>query len=263
MKRLWVLLGVGLWLSTQVLAATATTETTGGQITGGVDIRPSVAPYGEAQFFTENTIEAGYKFNDKFSMGYVQGFYTNLHNHSKDFFYLDVGFLKASVANLYVSDDESLSLSYSTRLYTPTRVSSREAGFITANRHYFTLSKKFSDAFTLSGSQVTVFYVYDRAGSGTSAHPLIENRFYLLGDVTLAKGLTLSLPLMFHQTRYRRYQAGAKNNDAWGLFLWTWPELLYSVTEKTAVGLSYYSDNLLEADGLAKGVAQITLQAKL
>ncbi|MEZ4749604.1 MAG: hypothetical protein R3B54_02945 [Bdellovibrionota bacterium] len=55
---------------------------------GGIDIRPSVAPYGEAQFFTENTIEAGYKFSDKFSMGYVQGFYTNLHNHSKDPFIL-------------------------------------------------------------------------------------------------------------------------------------------------------------------------------
>ncbi|MEZ4749605.1 MAG: hypothetical protein R3B54_02950 [Bdellovibrionota bacterium] len=85
----------------------------------------------------------------------------------------------------------------------------------------------------------------------------------MIGDVTLAKGLTLSLPLMFHQTRHRSYQAGAKNNDSWSLFLWTWPELLYSVTEKTAVGLSYYSDNLLEADGLAKGVAQVTLQAKL
>lgn len=260
-RRLWSWMVGFAWMSSQLMAAT--TATTGGQLTGGVDIRPSIAPYGDAQLFTENTIDIGYKFNDKFSIGYLQGFYTNLHNHSDTPFYFDVGFLKASVSNLFVSEDESLSLSYSTRLYTPTRASSREAGFITANRHYFTLSKKFSDNFSLHGSQVTVLYVYDRAGNGSSAYPVVENRFYLIGDITLAKGLSLSLPIFFHQTRHRSYQAGAKNNDAWSFFVWTWPELLYSLSPKTSVGVAYYSDNLLEADGFAKGVAQITLQAKL
>lgn len=242
-------------------------------LTGGIDLRPSMTA-NTGDWNTENSAELGVKVSPTVAVSYLQAFNSNLHDVDGDAsglgLYAHDGFVRVRASNLWVSADESWSLSFQLRQYLPTHGAKRDKGLVTFARHYFTMTKKFSDAFSLSGSVIPIYHIYAQPGVGTSANPAFENRFYLIADFDLGKGFSLSLPLMFHQNKARDY-AGAANSGAWTFVLWTYPELLYALTDKMTVGLAYYSDNLVAADlsgltvgsGLEKGIVQATFQASL
>ena len=132
-------------------------------------------------------------------------------------------------------------------------------------RSYFNFSKDvIPETLTVTFSEIPSLWVFDRAGKDGAANPTLENRVYLIADITLAKGLSLSLPLFFVQTKFSEFEVGATNNAAWVFNLSTWPELTYSVSDSLSVGLAYYSSNLVKSDlseltlgeGLEKGVVQ-------
>ncbi len=265
-RSLWIFSSLLLGLFSAGLVAA-----TPGTVSGALDMRPSMAASGADSFHTENSVELGINLTEDINVSYLQAFNTNIARHRGDGTGLDLyafdGFFRARFAPIWKSADESLTFTYAPRVFTPTFKARRDAGMITTVRNYFTLSKKVSSVVTVTGSIIPIFHAYSRTGSGSgtdaSANPVFENRVYAIVDISLTDKLSLSLPLFFHQTRHLNYQAGAKNNDAWSLLVWTYPELLYAVTPKLTVGVAFYSDDLLKADGLGKGVGQLTLQASL
>ncbi len=251
----------------------------GAAVTGGLDIRPSwVTKTGE--FHTENNVSLGIKTTTDLEVSLVHNFNANLFQPVVE----EPGglapsavdaYLKAGFGPLWKSDDSKVSLSYSPRVYLPVREAARASGQVTAVRNYFTLKQKLGSMVTLSAVEVPILHLYSQPGAVTggtaSANPIVENRVYLIGDVQLTEKLSLSIPVMFHATRYRPFLVGAKNDNAMGYFLWVNPELTYAVSDKLSVGLSYYSENLIAGDlgsttlndGFEQGVAQISLAASL
>lgn len=160
-----------------------------------------------------------------------------------------------------------LSLSYQNRIYLPTADYDQAAGMLTLVRNYVTLTKKVSDKISVTLIEMPILEAYSRAGTvtatGASANSIFENRVYLIGDFKLSSKFSLSVPLMFHQTRFADFQAGAKNNASWALLLWSYPELTYALTDNTSLGFAYYSGNLLEEDALKNGTFQFAVTAYL
>lgn len=247
-----------------------------GRVTGLLDFRPSYTSK-TGELHTENTAAIGYQFNADRAIGYTQYVNSNLYNpqaseeESGLQAKLDVGFVNGKFKNLWQSEAKDLAFSYEARLYTPTSQSAQDAGMITTNRNYLTLKKTFNETFSLSVVELPIFHLYSRSGANGKANPFFENRVYLIADINLTSKLSLSLPLMFHQTRYANFQDGAKNNNSWGYFVYVWPEVTYAIDDTYSVGVSYYSDNLLTSDlakftlgdGLEQGVYQLVFTASL
>lgn len=253
-----------------------------GSAIGVLDIRPSVLlekvadPAGvkKSKAFIENSVEGGYKFSTSVSASYVQDFNTTIADPSgKDSaVFLKDGFFRAKFNDLYKDADSGLTLGFEPRFYTPTRAAARDAGMVTMVRNYFKLTRPITNAVSITLMEIPIFHVYTRSGSGASANPLFENRVYFITDVALMGGkLNLSLPILFHNTIHRSFAADAKLGGKWGHFLWVFPEVMYSLNNNVAVGVSYYSDNLIDeklggftiGSGLSKGVAQAVLRASL
>ncbi len=250
------------------------------KFTANLELRPSVAPSTNA-ITGEDSIEAGVVFTPDVALTYAQGFATSINDTSVPASErglstkLDVGFLRTKVSNIVVDKKLGLSLSYQNRLYVPTRSVDQTAGFIFADRNYVSLKKTLTDSVSLTLSEVLIPMVYEASGrmSGSKpvAHAAFENRVYLITDVKFTDKLSLSIPLMFHQTRYRDFNAAAENNDRWGYFVWTYPELQYALTDNFYLGAAYYSDNLIKADlsglalgqGLENGIVQLVLGASI
>ncbi len=244
-------------------------------ITGSIDIRPSYYPdaadsNGVDGIGTQNSVELGVQLSPKVGMAYNQSFNTNVYqaNGGKDVVAQD-GFLRTKVANIWNSPDETWSLGFENRLYVPTKSSARENGMVTVVRNYLNLTKKFSETLSVTASLVPIVHLYNRAGNGAgvdaAANPAFENRIYLIPTITLAPRLTLSLPIFFHQSLSRVYLGKSK----WTFDLWTWPELMYGLTENQSIGVAYVSDPLSTGndDGALKptggGAFQLVFQATL
>ncbi len=246
---------------------------------GDVDVRPSMTiqdpgSQNKAEYHNEIYPELGYQIKKDLQVWVEQDFNTNIYNPvtNKGFgFVISDTIFKVKLNNLY-NDGKGFSFGYEPRLYVPTSSASRDAGLISYVRNYLKFSKTVSDTLTLTAMEIPIFAAFSRAGTGTSANWVFENRVYLIADIAMFKGkLNASIPLMFHQTKYREYAPDGKLGGNWGYTLWSWPELIYSVTPKVGVGLAFETDNMVAPDlsgftfdnAFNHGVAQIVLRAAL
>jgi len=229
---------------------------------GYLDLRPSwITKTGG--FTTENTAEMGAKVTADTSVTYMQGFNTNLYDplspelSSGVRLELALGALRTKVNNIWKNDREGLALSYENRIYLPVDAASQDRGFITAFRNYIKLSKAFSDSVKFTLSDAIIPLIHSRAGNvaanGTaSANGIFENRVYLVADLQLTDKFSLSLPLMFHQTRTANFRIDAANNASWSFYVWTSPELDYAVSDSLTLGISYYNNDSFFNSNLSK-----------
>jgi len=265
-------------LTFSVLCLNANAVTVVDSITGTIDLRPSWTTKG-GTLGTEDLLAAGYKITPDTSVSYFQALTTNLLSREASSSgvnaQLDVGYLKTKVNNLWVSDSKDLSLSYENRTYLPVNQAAQDSKMITTIRNYLKLRKKISESVSVSAFEIPIVHLHEQAGvtlDGTSsANAAFSNRVYLIADITLSAKLSLSVPILFHQTKHRDFASSATNNDSWRFLLWINPELTYSITDNYSVGLGYYSDNLVLSDlsqfdignGLEKGIVQLAFTASL
>ena len=221
------------------------------QATGYLDLRPSwITKTGG--FTTENTAEMGARITQDTSISYMQGFNTNLFDplspevSSGVRLELSPGAVRTKINNLWRDDRAGLSLSYENRVYLPIDAASRERGFVTALRNYIKLSKSFSNTLTLTLSDAVIPIIHSRSGNVSpmglaSPNGVFENRIQLETDLQLTEKLSISLPLMFHQTKLANFRADAIGNDSWTFYICTSPEIDYAVSENLTLGLAYYN----------------------
>jgi len=271
--RGWLGVGAAFVLSFPAVAEDITAQAPAAsesKIVGSVDIRPSVKSKVGSNHL-ENTVEAGYQFQKNRIVTVVQYWENNLHNNdaAAEGTTLYDTFLRTRI-NKVANLAEGLDLSFQNRTYLPVTQASRDKGMVAIFRNYITLTQKVNDVFTLSLSELPIFHAYSVPGVNGKANTVFENRVYLIGDIQLSQKLSLSIPLMFHQTKARSFE-GAANSSAWSYFLWTYPELTYELSSNTSVGFAYYSSNLVQADlsglsigdGLEDGVFQVVFGATL
>lgn len=242
------------------------------KLLGEVEVRPSwtVTP---DEFHTENYAMLGYQFDKTKSLSYYQAFNTNLYDPGTSAkglgLYAFDGFLRGKVNKIYESGGTSLN--YEARAYAPTYSAKRDAGMITIIRNYAKLVMDFNKTFSLAVYEIPIVHVYSRSANLGKANPLFENRVYLIGTINFTDKLSLDLPVMFHQSKARG-ASGTANDGKWTFHVWTYPELTYSVSGNTAVGVAYYNDASLFApdlststfsDGFKSGVAQVFVRATL
>ncbi len=251
-----------------VVAAVPAPVAPASSLIGVLDLRPSYLP-GVGGGYSENLLEVGYKFNSTYSVSYAQFFNTNIYDPTTGpdeggvRLTLPGSFIRTRANKVLQSGDFNLGLQ--NRLYLPLASAERDNGKITSIRQYFSFNQKVSETLSFTASVIPIAHVYSRAvGVKGSANPAFENRVYLITNINLSEKLSFSLPLMFHQTKARS-AAGAANSGAWTFFAWANPELGYQINPNVAVGVGYYSDNLIKADlsgwdvrnGLVNGVAQL------
>lgn len=247
------------------------------KVLGSVDFRPTWA-FKTGEMRTESEAEAGVAFNKNLSLTYVQDINTNFYTPKNEEASglgakLSVGFIRTKVKNILTWDNDKFSLNYQSRLYLPVDEPTQKKEQILAARNYVYVSRKLSDSVKLSLYEIPIFFINNRAGVGKSANNVFENRVYLIADYQITEKLSLSVPLMFHQTRKANYSATAANNNDWTFWVWTNPELDYAITDNYTVGLSYYNDSesLMTSDmkkfqigtGLESGVLQLVFYASL
>jgi hypothetical protein len=266
------ILSLGLWVvsaahaetqtSPQTITAEASKPQSGIQATGYIDLRPSWITK-SGNFTSEDTAELGAKLSADTSLTYMQGFNTNIYDpvsptdNSGMRPQLDAGAIKTKVNNIWKNDVEGLSLAYENRIYIPVDEASQNRGLITSVRNYLKLSKSFSDNFKLTLNEIVIPMIHSRSGNISSsgqavANGVFENRVYLVTDVQLTSKLSLSVPVMFHQTRTANFRSDAANNAAWSFHVWTSPELDYAVNDNLTLGLSYYNNDSFFTPNLSK-----------
>ena len=270
--------------NTAVNAATAGTSATavpatpsGAKIVAGIDVRPSWDPTLNV-FRTEDAVEMGYQFKAGRSITYIQTATTNIHTPNEALGanpLLDVGYLRTGLSNLLSDSSTGLSFGYQNRIYIPTAGYMRDAGQISMVRNYFNMSKRFNNSVVVTLTEMPVFHFNSRAGTALTgagtANSSFQNRIYLTTDIQITDNLSVSFPVMFHQTKYANFQADAMRNNSWDYLVWTYPEITYSLGGGTSVGFAYYSANLVKPDlsdldleaGLSNGTFQVACTAYL
>lgn len=235
-----------------VTAVTQTLAAPKSKVIGTLDLR---AEYYSSQgaYDTSNFIEGGYQFTPDVKVTWLQGFDSNIYKSSLDGKateglngIMDQGYLRTRVTNILKSG--SLSFAYESRIFAPTMESERANGNITRLYNAFKLIDKVNDTLTLTLVEVMTPQVFKTAGVGSVVNPAFQNRVYFIADVNITSKLSLSLPLLAYQTKYRDYKAGAKNNDSWTSLIYVWPELDYALTDNVTLGFAYVSDNLMKSD---------------
>lgn len=230
--------------------------------TGYIDLRPSwITKTGN--FTTEDTVELGAKLTADTSLTYMQGVLTNIYDPNSPEAtsgmkpQLDAGAIRTKVNNIWKDDSRGLSLGYENRIYLPVDEPSQSHGMISAVRNYVKLSKKVNDQLKLTLSEVATPMFHNRAGTIStagiaSANKVFENRVYFITDIQLSEKLSLSVPLMFHQTRTADFRSDAANNASWSFLVWTSPELDYAVNDNLTLGLAYYNNDSFFTPNLSK-----------
>lgn len=266
----------GATTPTPAQASTAVVEAEPSKLIGAMELRSYFEPSSD-KLYTDNYAEVGYKFTKDTSVSYVQFFSTNLYDPSGATSGMNLsfpgGFLRAKINNIYKFDD-TLSLSYQPRAYLPLTQADRDAGMVTILRNYFTFTKKVSSNFSVSFVELPMLHVYSKSGTisdgKASANAWFENRFYLIGSLTLTDKLSLSMPLYYHAKLHRGF-GGAENSGKVTHYFYTWPELAYQMNDAAYLSLAYVSGNLIEADfsgftvgqGLGDGSVQVALGMSL
>jgi len=247
-------------------------------VLASVDVRPSWS-LNRQNVETDNSVELGYALNDTIEFSYLQEFGTNLYDASSSSSKQGVnlrifnGYFRGKFHDLWTNDEGDLSFSYESRMYLPTDPVRREAGLVTSLRNYIKLNKSVSNMVSITATEVIIVPIYSQAGADSTtnlkASPIFENRVYLTTDLFLTQNIILSLPVMLNMTRHAYIHPDAKNNDRWAYYLWASPEISYTLTANSAVGLAYYTGNLIADDfsginlgkGLDDGVLQLVFQA--
>ncbi len=246
-------------------ALPANPAATGAKIIGNVDLRPSVQ-MSDGLVYSEDMIEFGVQFAPGRAITYVQTFYTAEPGQEQDALKVTTspGWIRSRVGNI-AKLPGNIDVSYENRTYLPTWEFDRTRGQIASFRNYFKFNKDFSPQFSLTFMELPIFHVFSQAGSGTSANPIFENRFYLVGTWNISDKLAFYLPVMFHQTRHRDFASDTKFSNNWSFFAWINPEIYYTVSANFSVGLGYYSGNMVArdlssltiGDGFKNGVFQV------
>lgn len=221
---------------------------------GTIDLR---AEYynGTNMWDTSNYVQMGYQFNPNFLVSWYQGFDTNidhavLGNKPADGIngVLDQGFLRTRVNKIWESSDKTLAFNYENRIYVPTWRNDYAANNITQIYNAFKLVKKVSEVVSLTGVFVVKPEIFRTAGTEEfGPNPAWENRYYFIADFNITSKLSLDVPLLLYQTKYRQYGASAKSGN-WGYLLYAWPELDYNFDDNFTVGLAYVTGNMVKPD---------------
>lgn len=256
---------------------TVVTSAGGTEIGLAFDLRPSWSSERGAMRL-ENEIALEVALSSQFHLGYTQEFQANLFEPSGEASGINPqandGYLKGEWKDAWKLGRTGFS--YETRVYLPTHAPERDAGLITALRNYAKISYEASDNLEFTLWEVPILHVYNRPGTegaeGPEANPLFENRIYLSTNLSFFdKKLNLKIPIILQTIRHASFSEGSKHNDSWSHVLWVYPELTYALSEKTSIGLGYYSENLIADDfsasdfagGFQKGITQIIFQQSL
>lgn len=227
--------------------------------TGSIEFRPTMASDG-SEMHLENTLDGGHMITPNWGIGYTQYFNLNTGPTASSGLAMDEGFLSSTYRNVWKNVRGDLGLDMQTRFYLPTDKSKADAGMVTAVRHYFNLSKKISDRFSLIASYIPILHGYSRPGvykdGKEKANPFFENRLYLTFAFTFSDTVSLEIPLMFMATRNRDFGNAAH----WGFVVTAWPELTYKVADNTSLGLAFQGENFLEG---IKGMPQAVFHQDL
>lgn len=221
--------------------------------TGYIDLRPSWITK-SGNFTTEDTAELGVQLTKNTSLTYMQGFVTNLYNPIGSEMtsglkpQLDSGAIKTKVDNIWKSDIDGLALSYENRVSLPVDQASQDRGMITIILNYIKLSKRVTDNLKFTLSEVVIPMIHKQSGvvsidGEALANRVFENRVYFIADVQLTDKLSLSMPLMFHQSRTANFRSDASNNASWSFHVWISPELDYALNDHLTLGLAYYNND--------------------
>ena len=228
------------------------------KIYGLLDLRPSVSTK-SGVMGSENTAEAGYQFNSNARLTFTQ--WWNTSKNLSEGLYTHDGFFRLRLNNIV--NEGNFSLNYQARLFLPTFASRRDAGFVAGFYNGLTASYKLSSVYTLSLATAPQFNYYTRAAHAGKATPGFQNVAMANLNVQFTSRLYLSFPLYMISTRMNN-APGAANSDSWSHLLVVWPELGYSLNSNHTIGLSYYSDGLMNStlskftlnSGISNGVLQ-------
>ena len=228
------------------------------KIFGLLDLRPSY-DRGTGALRSENTIEGGYQFNKNHRLTYTQWW-----NTTKDLYqgvYAHDGFFRFRANNLWSSGP--LSLNYQGRLFLPTFATRREAGFVGSLFNQMQLALTLSPAWSVSLSTAPTLPYYSRASHNGKANLAFENMAVASVDWTPFTPFTLSLP--FYLISRKTRAAAVPGSTDWSHLLVFWPEATYTIDANHAVGLSFYTDNLvtptMDQFTIDKGIANGVIQA--
>lgn len=202
---------------------------------------------------TSNFIQFGYQFNPDVKVSYYQGFDSNVSGAS---LYgvkaqglnpiWDQGFLRTRVANIYKNG--GFSINYENRIYMPTLPLDINSGNVTRIYNAIKFVEKVSDMVTLTAVEVVSPQIYKVAGTDANGpNPWYENRVYLVADFQFTDKLSLDLPILMYQDKYRNYGTSDLSGN-WGWIVYTWPELDYAINDNVTVGLAFVSDNWVAPD---------------
>jgi len=245
MQKWWLLGGLLLTCSVQAEPASS-------QLEASLDLRPSWSTV-QGTVHTENEGAMAYWLSPEMSVGYVQEFHTG-HLHDGVDFHLGDGYLRGIKTSLFPGVD------YTLRAYLPTKEEERAAGRITALRQHFYLPWAVNNWFTLSFTEVPIvhFFSQDSDPDGKSNARLENRTEWAMEFVLLKEKLRAKLPLIVQHIYHR--------DSSWSHALWISPEAIYSVAEKTGVGLAYYSQPLNHegfSSGMENGIVQVVFQQGL
>ena len=227
---------------------------------GVLDLRPTYNE-GSDSWTGEYEAEFGVQATPANRFSYVQDFGNALSpDASVSKVKLADGFLRLRFGDLVSSPRLGTKFGYEARIYAPTDSTKADRGMVTAVRNTFMFSKKASDAFTWFAWEVPILHLYSQSGfeiPGTKegdapsfqANPLFENRVYVGGAFSWGNGAaSLTVPLVFIQTRFAAFQESAKFDDDWQHAAVFSPEFLVKVATGVQIGASYETGNLIQPD---------------
>ncbi len=225
---------------------------------GLLDLRPSVAT-NNGQLRSENTVEAGYQFTSDTRLTYTQ--WWNTTKNFSEGLYAHDGFLRLRVNNIYKSGN--FAVNYQARLVLPTFGARREAGYVVGIYNQLSASVDLNSTLNLTVTMAPQFNHFSRASHNGKINSALVNLGIVNLDVKLSEPLLFSFPVFFISTKSRT-AAGVAGSSDWSHLVVVWPELAYTLSSHHTVGLSYYSDSLVNssftqltlANAFSKGVLQ-------
>lgn len=250
-------------------------------ITGAIEFRPSWdAASGDV--FGENTVEIGYRFGDRFQLGYQQEIHHNISlnepnpEHEGLGLHLETGLLRAHIHEIWETSDGRSSLSLEPRIHLPTSSEEREKGFVTAGLCYVKFRHELGSTASLTVMDAPTVFFYSVPGATVGeefeANPTFQNRFQLAFDIALAdQKLNMSFPILFYLTRHADFEPEAEHNNSWTSFLGIAPEINYAFTPNFSAGVALVTPNLLDSQmadhsvnhGRTSSVGQFVVRASL